>query len=986
MAKTADERTGIGTEVTAATTSSSSSNNINGGSIIAIGGGEFAGPLAIAYPRALGAIHWQIAFVHVDTYRRRLLVYASVAEFEHRRMRAQSLIGADADIPTFSLNNTAIYYADFILRPFAFELSSVDGHHFFAAANDSQFAQWIHHILQAKAQPLAPIRELIIYPVQVPLSPSDAASLATLPQLMYARVSSVEYGKHGYLQKRGVFNPAFQTKFFRTTLNADGETVIAYYATAHVTSASGVITLNGARIEDLDPITLDFSVATAKRVYILRAPSRSEKRSWLTVLRSLSLGEADNAIDNSQPFDVDNDFFSMLNVPNNATQAEIISAFSNHKKRWRRLGDNPGERNTVNLAFNVLCDPIRRYQYDVLRQRITTKLKSLRAQPISHQRQYSVAHSLNVPVLTNKHIDSANIDDAREEKKAYHDQDETQSIVASSHSSALSVAEVEKKDNNKSSVIDVPTTAVPVSSPVTLPPLTVVPASAPAQSPIHTNNVDSHDKSPTTITIDITHADQYEADDEKRLASPNERTPLKINAATGSTQAAANSTSDHVKTPASPSAESDHPAESAPLFNSQQMLRSSTASVVSQLPSNDGSQQRLISASDISHLRLFVHNEDGTEGSVVQPLFSPTSSLITDPSFHHDDEKAELITSNGRSSHNTKPSPTHHRSADDQTHLSIVASNHQKLQNTSSPPRQTDIRQMPYELDMKFYDKYRTYYDNTSAEKSVSASSKVLRYDEAIDNSGAKPVTTQVSFVTSPLPNSVTPTSTRSSTSVTAHPLDGRRISFDDGINALALCHKGVTLTSLPQSIFQTPQTYLYRLVRQQTQADATHTTERTQTLTSSYSSTLHPAPTPRDPHNINNNASDELQYHSLIYYTGKRLMSIPLHSYHILIGAESSLWRRSDHRRQFASRLLYAFSIIIIDTQIVYDFCATNYIDFERLITALQFIQQYNNITQKNHIQTTLTNNNNNYTYINGAPIINQNSSAHQHVKNSNG
>ena len=920
MAKTADERAGIGTEVSAATTINSS-NNVNGGSLIGIGGGEFAGPLAIAYPRALGTIHWQIAFVHVDTYRRRLLVYASVAEFEHRRMRALSLIGADADIPTFSLNNTAIYYADFILRPFAFELSSVDGHHFFAAANDSQFAQWIHHILLAKAQPLAPIRELIIYPVQVPLSPSDAASLATLPQLMYARVSSLEYGKHGYLQKRGVFNPSFQTKFFRTTLNADGETVIAYYATAHVTAASGVITLNGARIEDLDPIALDFSIATAKRVYILRAPSRSEKRSWLTVLRSLSLGEADNAVDNSQPYDADNDFFSMLNVPINATQAEIISAFSNHKKRWRRLGDNPEERNTVNLAFNVLCDPIRRYQYDVLRQRITTKLKSLRTQQISHQRQYSAAHSLNVPVLTNKHIDTTNIDDAREEKKGYRHEDETQPIVVSSQSSAL-FSEDETKDDNKSSVTDVPTTAVPVSLPFTLPPLNVVPASAHVQSPIHTNKVDTHDKSPTTITIDITHADQYEADDEKRLASPNERTPLKIITATSSTQAAANSTSDHVKPPPSPSADSAHPAETAPLFNSQQMLRSSTASVVSQLPSNDGSQQRLISASDISHLRLFVHNEDGTEGSVVQPLFSPTSSIITDPSFHHDDEKAELITSNGRSSHNTQPSPTHHRSADDQTHLSIVASNHQKLQTTTSPQLQTDIRQLPYELDMKFYDKYRTYYDNTSAEESVSASGK--RYDAAIDDTGAKSVTSPISFVTSPLPNSVTPTSTRSSTSVTAHPLDGRRISFDDGMNALALCHKGVTLTSLPQSIFQTPQTYLYRLVRQQTQADATHTTARSQTLTSSYSSTLRPAATPRD-HNINSNASNELMYHSLIYYTGKRLMSIPLHSYHLLIGAESSLWRRSDHRRLFASRLLYAFSIIIIDTQIVYDFCATN-------------------------------------------------------------
>ena len=59
-------------------------------------------------------------------------------------------------------------------------------------------------------------------------------------------------------------------------------------------------------------------------------------------------------------------------------------------------------------------------------------------------------------------------------------------------------------------------------------------------------------------------------------------------------------------------------------------------------------------------------------------------------------------------------------------------------------------------------------------------------------------------------------------------------------------------------------------------------------------------------------------------------------------------------------------------------------YIDFERLITALQFLQQYNNITQKNHIQT--NNNVNNYTYINGAPMINHNSSPHQHLKNSSG
>lgn len=212
------------------------------------------------------------------------------------------------------------------------------------------------------------------------------------PQKYFIRFVDSHYSKQGYLQKRGIFNPALATRYFRTMLNAAGHRVLAYFTSPYHPSPRAVILLEGARIDDIDPNLNDFCITTLRRMYVLCASSLIEKRSWIQVLTQLSdrkldrwsaifeenvkpviiLESIDSDFNDDDDFLPAVDFYSILSLSPNCSQENISSAYEkttlvlNQAEVMKDANILKQQRMAAKHAFEILNHPIRRVQYDQL--------------------------------------------------------------------------------------------------------------------------------------------------------------------------------------------------------------------------------------------------------------------------------------------------------------------------------------------------------------------------------------------------------------------------------------------------------------------------------------------------------------------------------------------------------------------------------------------------------------------------------------------
>mgnify|MGYP001138160795 CR=1 FL=1 len=124
-------------------------------------------------------------------------------------------------------------------RRFCFEISTPGRNYFIHAASKQELDDWITALagtgLKFKSPDkmviggLASVKsrcrrgQLLLCCVAQALLTYDGPA-QTVPVYVFS--------KHGYLQKRGAINKSFKTRFCRTTENAAGEKVLAYYKAA----------------------------------------------------------------------------------------------------------------------------------------------------------------------------------------------------------------------------------------------------------------------------------------------------------------------------------------------------------------------------------------------------------------------------------------------------------------------------------------------------------------------------------------------------------------------------------------------------------------------------------------------------------------------------------------------------------------------------------------------------------------------------------
>ena len=219
---------------------------------------------------------------------------------QHKATGAASMAG------TIQLDNAVLYVADYMDFPFCIELAARDAknittRHFFLFANSgAELREWMLLMVEAGATAAGPTAPLRVVPEGKRQARSDAArhynsmddggagdALEPLP-------FPVTLAKFGFLQKRGVLNTGYKTRFCRIERNPAGLASLVYYSTVEITPRNGEIALQNITIEDDpagDELSFRISVAGTSRSYCLRAPSKAQKRRWCSILQRVAAGE-----------------------------------------------------------------------------------------------------------------------------------------------------------------------------------------------------------------------------------------------------------------------------------------------------------------------------------------------------------------------------------------------------------------------------------------------------------------------------------------------------------------------------------------------------------------------------------------------------------------------------------------------------------------------------------------------------------------------
>ena len=219
---------------------------------------------------------------------------------QHKANGAASMAG------TIQLDNAVLYVADYMDFPFCIELAVRDAknittRHFFLFANSgAELREWMLLMVQAGATAAGPTAPLRVVPEGKRQARSDAARHynsmddAGASDALEPLPFPVTLAKFGFLQKRGVLNTGYKTRFCRIERNPAGQASLVYYSTVEITPRNGEIALQNITIEDDpagDELSFKISVAGTSRSYCLRAPSKAQKRRWCSILQRVAAGE-----------------------------------------------------------------------------------------------------------------------------------------------------------------------------------------------------------------------------------------------------------------------------------------------------------------------------------------------------------------------------------------------------------------------------------------------------------------------------------------------------------------------------------------------------------------------------------------------------------------------------------------------------------------------------------------------------------------------
>jgi hypothetical protein len=221
--------------------------------------------------------------------------------------------GAANQAGSISLENSILYLSDYMDHRFTVELATRDAknvttrHFFIYADSGTTLREWMMLFVQGGAVasgPYAPMRVVPdSYKAHSEGSTADAASqmqrsyssLGEDPALIPALPFPVVLAKFGFLQKRGVYNTAYKTRFCRIERDHNGAPMLAYYSSVETTKVNGTIPLTSIEIDDdkgsSDELCFKLTSSGSSRTFFLRAPSKAQKRKWIAILTRVSAGE-----------------------------------------------------------------------------------------------------------------------------------------------------------------------------------------------------------------------------------------------------------------------------------------------------------------------------------------------------------------------------------------------------------------------------------------------------------------------------------------------------------------------------------------------------------------------------------------------------------------------------------------------------------------------------------------------------------------------
>ena len=208
-----------------------------------------------------------------------LITFKTDLEFD-KYVEYQSPVYVDYII----LKDSYIYIDNYFERKYCFELYTTQNVYYFSCVSDEQLYSWVNHLITLGSK--------------IRISPSMSKSLYPRLDSNSLHLSAVVF--QGFMQKRGSFNTAFKTRFFRIIHTPIGS-CLSYSNNIFNPNHKGYIDLLFAAViisptmnEDDDK---DFCIRTTEisgvgsstkitnpRTFYLRAGSNEQRDNWVKIV------------------------------------------------------------------------------------------------------------------------------------------------------------------------------------------------------------------------------------------------------------------------------------------------------------------------------------------------------------------------------------------------------------------------------------------------------------------------------------------------------------------------------------------------------------------------------------------------------------------------------------------------------------------------------------------------------------------------------